>query len=273
MFSSAKFESISGICMDINRRFWEIDTIRGLAILMMVTYHLIFDLVYFGIYSLNLSSGALWIFPRFIAFIFIFLVGVSLTLSYSRADIIRKDQEKKSLFPKYLKRGVKLLILGLCITLVTWIFIPQDFIVFGVLHFIGLAIILEYPFLNKKYLNLILGILFIIFGFILAQFTVNYPWLLWLGLKPAVFVTVDYFPLFPWMGVVSLGLYVGKVFYTSYERMYSLPDISKNLVIKMFGFLGRHSLVIYLIHQPILIIVLYLFGVLDLGNLFHLLNY
>ena len=259
--------------MDIHKRFWEIDVLRGLAILMMVTYHLMFDLAYFGIYSLNLSSGALWIFPRIIAFIFIFLVGVSLTLSHSRADITRKDQEKRSLFPKYLKRGVKLLILGLFITLITWIFIPQDFIVFGILHFIGLAIILEYPFLDKKYLNLVLGIVFIIFGFIVAQFTVTYPWLLWLGLKPEVFITVDYFPLFPWLGVVSLGLFMGKVLYTEYERRYSLPDLSKNLIIKIFSFLGRHSLIIYLIHQPILIMLLYILGVLDLGNFFHLLNY
>ncbi|BDZ70198.1 heparan-alpha-glucosaminide N-acetyltransferase [Methanobacterium petrolearium] len=168
---------------------------------------------------------------------------------------------------------MKLLILGLFITLITWIFIPQDFIVFGILHFIGIAIILEYPFLDKKYLNLVLGIVFIIIGFIVAQFTVNYPWLLWLGLKPSVFVTVDYFPLFPWLGVVSLGLFIGKVLYTKYKRRYPLPDLSKNLVIKIFSFLGRHSLIIYLIHQPILIMVLYMLGVLDLGNLFHLLNY
>ncbi|WP_337971819.1 heparan-alpha-glucosaminide N-acetyltransferase domain-containing protein [Methanobacterium petrolearium] len=64
--------------MDIHQRFWEIDVLRGLAILMMVTYHLMFDLDYFGIYSLNLSSGTFWIFPRIIAFIFIFLVGISL---------------------------------------------------------------------------------------------------------------------------------------------------------------------------------------------------
>lgn len=259
--------------MDINKRFWEIDVIRGLAILMMVTYHLIFDLAYFGIYSFNLSSGFLWIFARVTAFIFIFLVGVSLTLSYSRADLMGESQKKTNLFPKYLKRGVKLFLLGLLISLVTWIFIPQDFIVFGVLHFIGLAIILEYHFLDKKYLNLVLGIIFIISGFILAQYTVNYPWLIWVGLKPAVFVTVDYFPLLPWLGVVSLGLFAGKMFYTDYKRRYSIPDLSKNILTRMCTVLGRNSLLIYLIHQPILIMVLYLMGGLDFGNLFHFLNY
>jgi uncharacterized membrane protein len=91
-------------------------------------------------------------------------------------------------------------------------------------------------------------------------------------LKPAVFVTVDYFPLLPWLGVVSLGLFAGKILYTDYKRRYYLPDLSQSLLTRTFGFLGRHSLLIYLIHQPIIIIVLYLLGVLDLGNLFHLIN-
>jgi uncharacterized membrane protein len=127
---------------------------------------------------------------------------------------------------------------------------------------------LEYPLLNKKYLNLFLGIVFIILGFIFAQFTVNYPWLLWLGLKPAGFITVDYFPLFPWLGVVSLGLFTGKTLYKDYKRRYYLPDLSKNILIKIFTYIGKHSLFIYLIHQPILIILLYLLGGIDPGNLF-----
>lgn len=257
---------------DLNKRFWEIDVLRGLAILMMVTYHLIFDLTYFGIFSFNVSSGIWWWFARITAFIFLFLVGISLTLSYTRVELMGPQKEKKSLFPKYLKRGVKIFSLGLLITLATWIFIPVDFIVFGVLHFIGIAIILEYPFLKKKYLNLIFGIIFIVCGLVLAQFTVSYPWLLWLGLKPAEFVTVDYFPLLPWLGVVSLGLFAGKILYPNYKRRFHLPDLSKNPFTEIFSFLGRHSLLIYLIHQPILILILYFMGVLDLGNLFQFIN-
>ncbi len=258
--------------MNINDRFWEIDVFRGLAILMMVIYHLLFDLAYFGVFQLDLQSTFLWIFARTTAFIFIFLVGVSLTLSYSRAQNLFKNQGKTSLFSKYLQRGVKIFSLGLLITLATWLFIPQDFIVFGILHFIGIAIILQYPFLNKKYLNLVLGIVFIALGFFITQFTVNYPWLLWLGLKPSVFITVDYFPLLPWLGVVSLGLFTGKILYKNYKRRYHLPDLSKNFLTRGFSYIGRNSLLIYLIHQPILILALYLLGVLDLGNLFYYLN-
>ncbi|MDO5835600.1 MAG: heparan-alpha-glucosaminide N-acetyltransferase [Methanobacterium sp.] len=255
---------------DLNKRFWEIDVLRGLAILLMVVYHLIFDLTYFGIFYFNLSWGVLWWFARVVAFIFLFLVGVSLNLSYTRTQL--QGKENKAIFKKYFKRGVKIFSLGLLVTLATWIFIPEDFIVFGVLHFIGIAIILEYPFLNKKYFNLVLGFIFILIGFILAQFTVNYPWLLWLGLKPAWFITVDYFPLLPWLGVVSLGLFTGKILYPSYERKFDLRDLSKSPVIEIFSFMGRHSLLIYLLHQPLLILILYLMGVLDLENLINFIN-
>ena len=59
---------------NLNERFWEVDSLRGLAIVMMVTFHFIFDLYYFGIYSLNVNSGFLWWFARITAAIFIFLV-------------------------------------------------------------------------------------------------------------------------------------------------------------------------------------------------------
>ncbi len=258
--------------MDIYERFGEVDVFRGIAILMMVIYHLFFDLTYFGICQLDVSSGILFILARTTAFIFIFLVGVSLTLSYSRAQILAENNGKTNFFLKYLKRGVKIFFLGIFITLVTWLFIPYDFIVFGILHFIGIAIILEYPLLNKKYLNLVLGIVFIILGFIFAQITVTYPWLIWLGLKPSVFITVDYFPLLPWLGVVSLGQFTGRTLYKNYKRGYYLPDLSTNMLIRIFSYIGRNSLFIYLIHQPILIILLYLLGVLDPGNLLYFLK-
>ncbi len=69
-------------------RFWEIDNLRGLAIIMMVTYHFIFDLTFFGIFPFNIYSGFLWFFARITAVTFIFVMGLSLTLSYSRAEII-----------------------------------------------------------------------------------------------------------------------------------------------------------------------------------------
>jgi uncharacterized membrane protein len=242
--------------LDLNQRFWEIDSLRGTAILMMVIFHLIFDLYYFGIYNFNIHSGFLWWFARITAFIFIFLVGVSLSLSYSRTILLNNYGSQKNLFFKYLKRGLKILGYGLIITAMTWIFIGEGFIIFGILHLIGIAIILEYPFLKCKYVNLFLGIIFIVAGIYLMSFRFDFYGLLWLGFTPYNFYTIDYFPLLPWLGVVSLGIFLGNTLYEDYTRHFKMPDFSKYSLVKVSGFLGRHSLLIYIIHQPILIILL-----------------
>jgi uncharacterized membrane protein len=256
--------------LQLEQRFWEIDTLRGVAIVMMVTYHLLFDLYYFGIYPFQINTLLLWIFARSTAFIFLLVVGIALTLSYNRAKfrgLYAKKDDNEPMFWKYFKRGLKIFALGILITLVTWVFIPSNFIVFGVLHFIGLAIILEYPFLDKKYVNLVFATIFIVVGIYLGQFVFTRPWLLWLGLKPSGFHTVDYFPLLPWLGVVSMGLFLGNTLYFNYQRQFRLPDFSSHPIIKLTSFLGRHSLLIYLVHQPLLIIILYLTGALELGHL------
>lgn len=252
--------------IDLNKRFWEIDSLRGIAIVMMVIFHLIFDLYFFGIYSFDVHSGFLWWFARLTASIFIFLVGVSLSISYSRTILKTNYGTQSGLFFKYLKRGLKIFGYGLIITVVTWIFIGQGFIIFGILHFIGIAIILEYPFLKRKYINLILGILFIAAGIYLMGFNFDFYGLLWLGFTPYNFYTLDYFPLLPWLGIVSLGIFLGNTLYENYTRHFKLPDLSKYSLVKVSGFLGRHSLIIYLIHQPILLLILYLLGYLKLSN-------
>jgi len=259
-----------GYRVQLEERFWEIDTLRGIALVMMVVYHFLFDLYHFAILPIHMNTLSLWLFSRSTAFIFLLVVGISLTLSYHRTCLQRKagqENENQSLLTKYIKRGLKIFFLGLLITLGTWIFIPDNFIVFGVLHFIGLAIILEYPFLDKKYLNLALATIFMIIGVYMGKLTSNGPWLLWLGLKPLAFHTVDYFPLLPWLGVVSLGLFAGNTLYPNYQRRFRIPDISDHYLVKFASFLGRHSLLIYLIHQPILIIILYLTGILQFSYL------
>ena len=71
----------------LNVRFWEVDSLRGLAIIMMVTYHFIFDLTFFGVFPFDIYSGFWWFFARITALTFIFLMGVSLTLSSTRAQL------------------------------------------------------------------------------------------------------------------------------------------------------------------------------------------
>lgn len=236
-------------------RFWEIDFLRGAAIIMMVVSNFITDLDYFNFYKINTLSGTWWFLARTTAAIFVFLVGVSLTISYSRATS-SKPQATSPIALKYIKRGLKIFSWGLIITFVSWLFIKEDFIIFGVLHLIGLSIILAYPLLKFRFANLLLGSIFFALGFYIKNIFVSAPYFLWLGIPPTNYYSVDYLPLIPWFGAVLFGLFIGNTLYPSGIRNFKVPALENFLSIKFVSFLGKNSLLIYLIHQPILILAL-----------------
>jgi uncharacterized membrane protein len=245
-----------------HQRFWEVDAARGVAILMMVVYHLTYDLDTFGGYGIESTSGFWAYFADTTAFAFVFLVGVSLAMSHSRA--VRRGRDP---FGRYLWRGLKILGYGMLITLVFWAFGLGGVIIFGILHLIGVSIILAYPFRNLGISNAVLGILVIAVGlYIGAQnLVIEGPWLAPFGVLPADLLMPDYRPLLPWFGVVLIGLFFGNAAYGKGKSPIGAtksPPFARPL-----GFLGRHSLFIYLVHQPILIATLAALGIIQLGGL------
>ena len=236
----------------MNKRFYELDLLRGIAIILMIFYHALYDLFYFAGFSVNLWSGIFWFLGRFSAFIFIFLVGVCMSISYSRA---KKNDSGWNLFLKYFVRGTKIFSLGILITLFTYWYLPNGTVYFGILHFIGVSVVLAYFFLEFKRLNVFLGLAVIAIGYYLKTLTFRFSSLLFLGFAPENFYTLDYFPLFPWFGVVLLGIFFGNVFYNGGVRRFSIPNYSTKL--KPLLFLGKNSLIIYFLHQPILIGLIY----------------
>ena len=140
------------------------------------------------------------------------------------------------------------------ITAVTWVALgPRLAIRFGILHFIGVAIVAAYPLLGWRWRNLALGVLFLVLGKILQTRTFDLPWLVWLGFEPVGHTYVDYFPFIKWFGVVLLGVFAGHTLYGPEERRFALPDLSEWPVVQIFQFLGVRSLPIYLLHQPLLL--------------------
>jgi len=235
-----------------------VDLLRGAAVIMMISFHFAFDLSYLGLRHLDLCSGAWYLFARATASLFLLLVGTSLVLSASRAE-----GENRDIFPHLLRRGLWIFSLGMGLTLATYALIREGFIVFGVLHLIGTSVIISYPFLKRPRLSGLLGFSIIWANWTLQGMEVDYPWLLWLGLAPAGFFSLDYFPLVPWWGMVLVGISLGGFFYPGYRRRVPLPDLSFCPPIKPFIALGRSSLLIYLVHQPILIVLLLLLSRLD----------
>lgn len=239
------------------KRFWEIDVLRGIAIVMMIVFHFLYDLNYFNIYRLSLYSGYFLIYVYLIGIFFFLLVGISLTLSY---NTVKENLSIRQIQLKYIFRGLKIFCLGLLITLISFVILEEGYIIFGVLHCIGISIILAYPFLNFRYLNALIGFFLIFIGLILKNFTFDFIYLVWLGVKPAQFYTIDYFPLLPWFGVVLIGIFIGNILYPKHNRSFILKDLSGIKTIRFFSFLGRHALIIYFIHQPILLTVIYFFS-------------
>lgn len=244
-------------------RLWEVDAARGVAILMMVLYHLTYDLDTFGGYGIESTSGFWALFADTTASLFLFLVGVSLAISHARTS----GGAERSLFGKHFLRGLRIFGYGMILTLVTWL-AGVGIIVFGILHLIGVSIILAYPLLRYRLPNLVLGLAVILVGeyMRLQGVSSESPWLLPLGVVPENLFMPDYRPLLPWFGVVLLGLFFGDLLYgRGYERRGVGGD--EPAFARPLEFLGRHSLVIYLVHQPILVALLALLGVVDLGGL------
>jgi uncharacterized membrane protein len=244
----------------MRERLWEIDALRGVAVVAMVLYHFSYDLAYFGHFDVRFFRSGIGLdMGRMIGGSFIFLAGLSLTLSYRRAAVSRAPARRP--FRKYLLRGGRIFSYGMAITLLTLIFLPNEPIVFGILHLIGASIILAYPFLNLKLPNVALGLVCIAAGLLLRGLDVETPWLVWLGTDPTFFM-LDYWPILPWFGVMLLGVAVGNTLYGGRVKRTDRPS-SRPPAARPLTFLGRHSLPVYLVHQPILLAALVLLGVGD----------
>ena len=236
----------------VRGRFWEVDALRGLAVVMMVIYHFVYDLYYFRLTDVIFTAPFWFYFQRTTATLFIALMGVSLTLQRAR-------NTGHITFRVLAKRALQLVAWRLVFSTVTWFVLgPELYIRFGILHFLGVSILLSYPFLRWRWSNVGLGILLVGVGIWLQQFRFEPPWsyLFWLGLEPVNHTYVDFFPLVRWFGVVLIGIGIGNWLYVEGERRFPVVDLSQLPPIVGLGFLGRYALPIYLLHQPILFMLL-----------------
>lgn len=236
------------------------DAARGVAIIMMIVYHTTYDLDTLGGYDVQSTTGYWALFADLTAGLFLFLVGVSLAISRVRTSLTGWR-----LFGKYLARGLRILAYGVVLSVVL-LALGMGVVAFGILHLIGISIILAYPFLTLRLTNLVLGTLIFVAGqYILAQGLDSQSfWLLPFGIVPEGVIMPDYRPLLPWFGVVLIGLSFGNVVYGDGRRPAVLEDKAPMLARPLLP-PGRNSLSIYLIHQPIIIALLAVTGVVELN--------
>jgi len=218
-------------------RIWEIDSLRGIAILLMVVFHLVFDLAVFGGYPLNYMDGFWYYEGKLSAIMFMTIAGVSSTLSVH-----------------YFRRALVVFACGMLITLATYFYDPQTYIRFGILHMLG-SCMLFFPFIKNLKSGWLVasGTIALASGQWAAQFTGHFPLLLPFGVTTPDFTSLDYYPLLPWSGFFLYGAALGQLLYKKRRSLIPQPAC-----LHPFTALGRHPLTVYLIHQPVLLAILYI---------------
>lgn len=237
-----------------SQRWDVIDVARGLAICAMVVYHFSWDLSYLKLISTNVVEDPGWRwFARAIAGSFLVLVGVSLALAHARGFRRRA----------FLRRLSRIAGSAALVTLVTYFAFPESYIFFGILHCIAVSSLFALPFLRlPTWLTLIVAIGVFATPFVLTSPAFDAPWLDWLGLGLFAPATNDYEPIFPWFAMVLLGLVLGRGLLSSETGQFLAGWSARDAVSRGLIWAGRKSLPIYLLHQPILMALL--FGILQM---------
>ena len=221
------------------RRYLELDLMRGVAIILMVVFHFSYDLNYFGFIDIDIYRGAFWHYFRdVIIFLFMISVGISLYIANEKTVNVRKNT----------LRLLKLFVVSLLISVVSYVIYPNEWIYFGIIHLIFVASLLAVGFV--RYPKVALGIGVAILG-VHALFHLDMHWLYRLSAETLSLPvhTQDIAHLFPWLGVVYIGIYIGY-------KKYFVLNLTSNKIVDKVTFLGRHALVIYLLHQPLLVALL-----------------
>lgn len=225
-------------------RIWELDALRGLCILGMLVFHLLYDLTeLFSLLDLSLPAWLTFV-ADVGARIFLLLSGLCVTLGSHP-----------------IRRGTVVFACGMLCTLVTWLMCHLGFagssvvIRFGMLHCLGICMLL-WPILKHLplWLQLLLGLAMVAAGgwIDVSGLRVESRWLFPLGLRYFGFSSGDYYPLLPGLGWFLLGAVLGKTLYRKQQSLLPAPPR-----ISFLCFCGRHSLPIYLLHQPLFAAILF----------------
>lgn len=227
------------------RRNAGIDALRGVAILAMIAYHFAFDLRYYRVIAADFEHAPFWLTARaLILGSFLVLVGVSVVLADRNAVPWRR----------HLRRVLAIAGCAILVTLASLAVFRAGFIWFGTLHAIAIASLMAWPLRRRPMPALVLGIAIVIAGLVFAHPAFDGRALGWIGFATHKPFTEDYVPLFPWSGLTLIGIAGGHALVRTPAR----PVRAAARLPRWVRWLGRHSLGVYLVHQPVLFTLLWL---------------
>lgn len=222
------------------QRRWELDVLRGAAVVGMVFYHGLYDAAAAGLTAQDPFSDGWRLFARGVLMLFLLVSGASDALSAARTP------DRATRWRKALKRGGILGAAAALVTVATYLGAGEFYVRFGVLHCLAVAALLL-PLFDRWSPLAHLGLAAVLgaISWPFAQMTGS-AWLLPLGLMPPGFRTMDYVPLLPWVGVILIGQGAGR-------WLQGPPPSSLWPELKPLAAIGRWALPIYLLHQPVII--------------------
>lgn len=246
------------IIMIQNNRFLLIDFIRGIAVVTMIIFHFFYILDFFVIKENQMYEGYFLILARFTQITFLSLVGISLAVS--------KHFSKKQFVLKQYKRAFLIALCAIMVSLGTYLFLGNEiFVRFGILHLISVSIFICAYFADKKFLSLFLGILIFLISDLITGADSSIKFFYIFGFDIGFVKSVDYFPVFPWLSLVFIGIFLGNLIFYYLKFILKLKnkflllmpgpiinDLRK--IVKPVNFLGRHALIIYMIHSPLIFV-------------------
>ena len=233
-------------------RILAIDVARTVAILMMVTFHFTYDLEMFGFIPSGTTTHGFWaLFARATAGSFLFLVGFSLYLAHGQGIRWRS----------FSRRLAKVAGAAALVSAGTYLVMPNTFVYFGILHSISVASLLGLAFLRlPAVLTLVLGAAVIAFPNYVSFPALNSPFFYWTGLTTWWPPSIDYEPVFPWFGPTLLGIGTAKALLGLMSGVLGpAAGAGQGGWARAVALPGRHSLLIYLVHQPILISAIWVY--------------
>ena len=216
----------------------------------MVVYHAAYDLTVYDGANLDLSGPAWSIVQHGTASLFLGLVGISFAVAWDRS---LRGRGRRAAVVRTLRRAVMVLAAGVLVSMATYIVDPQTYVRFGILQLIGISMLLLPLFVPLRELAAIVGLGVMALGPLAAQAPAASPLLLPFGAMPAGFESVDYFPILPWFGVVLIGYAIGSYVYVRHRAARGTGLIGNPPAGLTWP--GRHALPIYLVHQPVLLLL------------------
>lgn len=236
---------------DLRPRYALIDAARGVAIALMVVYHFSWDLTFFGLADFRVFTDPWWIwFANVIVIIILGVMGVTQVMARRRGLTATA----------FFRRLGLIAAAAAAVSLATLWMDPASYVFFGILHHIALAsvILAGAQFLPSWALVALAAVILAAPGN-LASPAFAADWLLWVGLSPVPPASVDYVPLAPWLAVPLLGVVAGRRMFRDGSASAGLAWRPAHPILKLLRLAGRHSLALYLLHQPILYGGLYLY--------------